>query len=213
MTVHDTRAPHADRPLDHVELGSGIGADLDRRLIGDVDGRRVLVLGCGAGHDAVGLARRGARVTATDDDVTQLTAARALAHRHDVVAEFHQCHPAELAFIRADQIDLAVAVTSLSFVADLDRVLRQVHRVVRHGGHFLITVPHAALLCTDPADRARTIRAWTDPEPVGDRHVHRAEDIVGALIRANFAIDTLMERHDGAMVPSTLLVRARRLGV
>jgi SAM-dependent methyltransferase len=213
MTVHDTRAPHADRPLDHVELGPGIGPDLDRRLIGDVDGRRVLVLGCGAGHDAVGLARRGARVIATDDDVAQLTAARALAQRHDVVAEFHQCHPAELAFIRADQIDLAVSVTALSFVADLDRVLRQVHRVVRHGGHFLISVPHAAHLCADPTDRSRTIRSWTDPTPVGDRHVHRAEDLVGPLVRANFAVDTLVEAHDGAMVPSTLLVRARRLGV
>lgn len=213
MVLHDTRAPAAHRPLDHVELGPGLDADLDRRLIGDVDGKRVLVLGCGAGHDAIGLTQRGARVTATDGDVTQIGAARNLAHRYEVTAEFHQCHPAELAFIRADQIDLALAITTLSFVDDLDRVLRQVHRVVRHGGHLLISLPHPALLCADPADRSRTARRWDDRGPVGDRFVHRAEDVVTALVRANFSVDTLLERHDTEMVPATLLVRARRLGV
>lgn len=212
MTFYDTRAPGANRPLDHVELGSGLGADLDRRLIGDVDAKRVLVLGCGAGHDVVGLAQRGGRVTATDTDVTQIGAARNLAHRYEITAEFHQCHPAELAFVRADQIDLALAVTTLSFVDDLDRVLRQVHRVVRHGGHLLISLPHPARLCADPADPTRTARRWTDPGTVGDRYVHRAEDVVTALVRANFAVDTLLERHDTALVPSTLVVRARRLG-
>jgi SAM-dependent methyltransferase len=212
MTLYDTRDPGADRPLDHVELGPGLGAELDHRLIGDVDGRRVLVLGCGAGHDAVGLASRGARVVATDIDASQVEAARALAHRHGVAGEFHQCHPAELAFVRADQIDLAIAVSSLSFVDDLARVFRQAHRVVSHGGHLLVALPHVADLCTDVADGGRLVRSWADEGTVEGRHVHRTEDVVTAMVRANFAVDTLLERPVEAPVPTTLVVRARRLG-
>ncbi|MEM7139429.1 MAG: methyltransferase domain-containing protein [Actinomycetota bacterium] len=213
MSLHDPRAPHADRPLDHVDLGRGVGADVDRRLIGDVGGRRILDLGCGQGHTATGLAMRGARVIAVDDDVSQLAATRALAAREEVTIECHQAKPAELAFLAADHVDLALAVTTLSWVQDLNRVFRQVHRVVSANGHFVISVPHAAALCADPHDGARTIASWDQDEPIGDRHVHTTEALVTALTRANFAVDTVLERHDGGPMPATLVVRARKLGV
>ena len=109
MSGYDPRTP-CTRPLDHVEFGPSLGADVDRRLIGDARGKRVLDLGCGAGHTAVGLAARGARVIATDADPGQLFAARALAQNESVTVEFHEAGPAELAFVRADQIDIAVSV-------------------------------------------------------------------------------------------------------
>lgn len=213
MTLHDTRAPVADRPLDHVDFGPGIGPDLERRLVGEPGGKRILELGCGAGHAAVGLARRGARVIAVDADVAQLAAARTLALRHEVTIEFHQARPAELAFLAADRIDLALSITSLSLQPDLDRVFRQVHRVVRPAGHFVVAVPHPGALCADPDDPDRLVTDWDHREPLGDRFVHTAEEIVTSLGRANFAVDTLLERRDAARLPATLVVRARKLGV
>ncbi len=209
---YDNRAP-SHRPLSHVELGPDLGADLDRRLIGDVTGRRVLDLGCGAGHTAVGLAGRGARVTATDHDPEQIAAARSLAAAEGVAVEFHESHPAELAFIRADQIDLAISVWALSLVDDLDRVLRQVHRVLRATGHVVIALPHPAQLCVEPDDPVRTVRAWDRHEPVGERWVHTTEQVVTALARSNFAVDTVLERHTGGFLPATLVIRARKLGL
>ncbi|MDW3220322.1 MAG: class I SAM-dependent methyltransferase [Acidimicrobiales bacterium] len=213
MTLHDPRTPDADRPLDTVDLGPGVGADVDRRLIGDVTGRRVLDLGCGQGHTAVGLARRGARVIAVDEDVAQLAATRALAAREEVVVECHQAKPAELAFLPGDHVDLALAITTLSWVQDLNRVFRQVHRVIGPNGHFVLSVPHAATLCADPNDPARTVARWDAPDPIGDRWAHTVEDVATALGRANFAVDTILERHHGALLPATLVVRARKLGV
>lgn len=211
MASYDPRSP-ATRPLDHVEFGPGLGADVDRRLLSDVRGKRILDLGCGAGHTAVGLARRGARVLATDRDPAQITAARGLATEHEVTVEFHEALPAELAFIRADQIDVAVSVWALSLVDDLDRVFRQVHRVLRTNGHAIVALPHPAALCADPVDPDRTTRAWTTTEPVGGRSVHTVEGVVTAFTRTNFAVDTVLERHDGALLPASLIVRARRVG-
>lgn len=213
MTLHDPRSPHIDRSLDTVDLGPGVDDDVARRLLGEVSGRRILQLGCGQGHTAVGLARRGARVIAVDDDVTQLAATRALAAREEVTIECHQAKPAELAFLGADHVAVALAITTLSWVEDLNRVFRQVHRVVGPNGHFVISVPHPAALCADPNDPARTIEPWNRTEPIGDRWVHTAEAMVGALGRANFAVDTVLERHDGGLLPATLVVRARKLGV
>ena len=211
MSTYDPRIPNA-RPLDHVEFGPGLGADVDRRLIGDPGGRRILDLGCGAGHTAVGLATRGGRVIATDDDQDQVSGARRLAAAHEVAVEFHQAGPAELAFVRADQIDLAVSVWALSLVDDLGRVFRQVHRVVRPGGHAIVSLPHPAALCADPVDPTRTTRSWATTEPIGGRYVHTVEDVVMSFTRSNFAVDVVLERHDGGDIPETLIVRARRLG-
>jgi SAM-dependent methyltransferase len=213
MALHDPRTPHSDRPLDTVDFGPGVTADVDRRLVGEVQGRRILDLGCGQGHTAVGLAKGGARVIAIDDDVAQLTSARSLAAGEDVTIEFHQARPAELAFLPGDHVDLAVAITSLSFVQDLDRVFRQVHRVVGPGGHFVLSVPHPAALCADADDSARTATPWDTADPIGDRWVHTAESIVTSLGRANFAVDNLLERRSDGPLPSTLVIRARKLGI
>jgi SAM-dependent methyltransferase len=213
MALHDPRSPDAGRSLAAVDFGPGVSADVDRRLLGDVSRRRILELGCGQGHTAVGLARRGARVIAIDADVAQLTAARELATANEVTIEFHQAQPAELAFLPADHVDLALAITTLSFVADLDRVVRQVHRVVGSGGHFVMSVPHPATLCADPQDPTRTIHPWDTGDWIGGRRIHTVEAIVTSLGRANFAVDTVLERRAGDPLPATLVVRARKLGV
>ncbi len=212
MFIYDTRTGGSDRPLDHVEFGPGMGAETDRRLLGEIAGRRVLELGCGAGHAAVGLALRGARVTAVDGAVAQIDAARGLATRHEVVVEFHQAQSAELAFIQADQIDLVLSVSALSFTSDLDRAFRQAHRVLRQGGYIALSLPHPAALCADEANPRLNVRPWNDTNPVDGRWIHTADNIVTSLGRANFAVDTLIEHHAGGSLPVTLAVKARRLG-
>jgi SAM-dependent methyltransferase len=218
----------ADRSVDAVELGPDL-PDLDRRLVGDLEGRRVLDLGCGMGHAAVALARRGAKVIAVDTDSAQLAFARQLAEDHAVKLELHQADLADLAFVRSASVDFALSVYSLAAVDDLDRVFRQVHRILHPEAPFLITLPHpfTTLVRAAGDGSLRVDRPFTTRAPLGAgptlTYPHQFGDVHTSLTRANFRVDTVLEPEPAARaarrdattgwVPSTLVVRARKEGI
>ena len=65
---------------------------------------------------------------------------------------------ADLAFLRADSIDVALAAGLLGEVEDIDRLFRQVHRVLRPGAPFVFSYEHPIALAI-----AVTPRAWRAP--------------------------------------------------
>ena len=158
---------------DTVVYGPDTAEESSLRLLGSPEGRRILELGVGNGRNAVALARQGARVIAVDPDGDRLERARALAARHEVRVEFHQADLAEIAFIRADTIDLVLSVHALAGVADADRVFRQAHRVLRTESPMILSLPHPAMNLIDPTgpDPRRITRSWFDtaPRPGGPR--------------------------------------------
>ena len=230
-TRYSTALPYAaERPLDHVEIGPALPR-LDRRLIGDVTNKRVLDLGCGAGHAVVALARQGAKVIGIDTDAGQLAHARELCERHEVRAELHHGDLADLAFIPSASIDVALAVFSLAAVADLDRVFRQVHRLLQPEAPLLLTLPHPFAVLVEPVHDGglRVIRKASGRAPLGVgpmlTYPHQISSLHTSLVRANFRVDTILEPEPvtagpklwrtplGGWLPSTLVVRARKLGV
>jgi SAM-dependent methyltransferase len=228
-TRYTTAHPAAvDRSIDLVELGPDLPS-LDRRLVGDVEGSRILDLGCGMGHGAVALARRGAKVIAVDTDAAQLAFARALAEEHSVKLELHQADLADLAFVRSASVDLAISVYSLAAVDDLDRVFRQVHRVLHPEAPFIVTLPHPFTLLVRAAGDGsiRVERPFTARSPLGEgaslTYPHQFGDVHTSLTRANFRVDTVLEPEGDSRgpwrsattgwVPSTLVIRARKQGI
>jgi SAM-dependent methyltransferase len=228
-TRYSTAHPLAsDRSVDQVELGPDLPS-LDRRLVGDVDGNRVLDLGCGMGHGSVALARRGAKVIAVDTDGAQLAFARQLAEEHAVKLELHHADLADLAFVRSASVDLAISVYALAAVDDLDRVFRQVHRVLHPEAPFIITLPHPFTTIVRAAGDGsiRVERPFTARAPLGEgaslTYPHQFGDVHTSLTRANFRVDAVIEpvsEPRGAWrnavtgwVPSTLVIRARKEGI
>lgn len=209
-------------------LGPGLDGDLARKLFGSVDGRRILELGTGTGRMAVALAGQGAKVISVDPSIERVTDARDVAEAADVRVEYHHGDLADLAFVRGDQIDLAVAVYSLASVDDLGRVFRQVNRVLRSEATFVLSLPHPLALMAEAADGGpRLTRTYFDATPVGWNldgeegtvHPHQVGDIVTTLWRSNFRVDTVLEPRleaggsaVGEWVPTTLVVRARKQG-
>lgn len=220
---------------DAVRYGPGLPSEHSLRLLGHLDGRRVLELGCGGGSAAVAMAKAGAKVIAVDESAESLAATRAAASREGVRLETHESPLAELPFVRADTVDLALSVYALAGIHDIDRVFRQVNRVLRPERSFVFSLPHPAFNMIDPADHElRLQRPWWDPRPVAwsvgperaepDRP-HTFSALVASLSRANFRVDAVAEpaadpasagdHWCGAMgwMPPTLIVRARKEGI
>lgn len=223
----------ADLADDAVTYGPDIPREDTLKLLGDLAGKRVLDLGCGAGRNAIAMARAGARVIAVDEDAEQVGVARRAIDAADVKVELHQAPLAELAFLRADTIDAAVTVHSLVRVGDIGRVFRQLHRVLRPERALVVSVPHPtfALLDPDAEHPMRIRRSAFDDQPYAHddpRHGTYARSM-GALftelVRAGFRVDNVLEPaptgSDGgphwspamAHVPATLIVRARKEGI
>jgi SAM-dependent methyltransferase len=218
---------------DAVRYGPGL-VEADLRLLGHVAGRRVLDLGCGAGAGAVALAVAGAKVIAIDEDPDNLATTRETAERAGVRVETHHGPLYELAFVRADTIDAAVSSYGLAAVDDIDRVFRQVHRVLRPDRPLVFSLPHPAFTVLHPDEPVpRLQRSWSDPSPLewssgapgGPPDQPRTlATLFASLARANFAVDGLAEPMVSeaeagdawceAMrwVPPTVVVRARKQG-
>ena len=223
----------ADLPLDVVAYGPDIPTENELRLLGRLDGKRVLELGCGGGPVSVAMTKQGAKVIAVESSAEQLGHARRLCEREEVAVELHHGDLAELAFVRADTIDLVISVYALGMVADLDRVFRQVHRVLRPELPFVLSLPHPSWRMADRSEPPtlrrsyweKTPHPWTDGADTGADHPVTTADLFTSLTRAGFRVDTLLEPepvrgvprshwwHPAmAWLPSTLIVRARKVG-
>lgn len=104
-----------------------------RRLLGDLEGRRLLDVGCGLGEASVYFALEGAEVTACDLSPGMLRAAEALAARCGTSLETREC-PADDLRAADDSFDVVYAGNLLHHMPDAGSVLGEFRRVVRPGG-------------------------------------------------------------------------------
>jgi SAM-dependent methyltransferase len=226
------RREHA---TDVVRYGPDIPTERDLRLLGDISGKRVLDLGAGSGQAAIAFAKQGATVLAVDPDEDVIRAGRRAAEREDARIEWHTCDLADLAFLRADSIDLAFSAQALAEVDDLGRVFRQVHRVLRPNAPLVFSYDHPMALCIArdggeaapgalPLGGLSVRRSWFDPEPrktERDGAVHTIyprsiSELFAQLHRAGFRVDTLLEpapaSEPNPLVPASIVIRARKEG-
>jgi SAM-dependent methyltransferase len=115
----------------------------DLRLLGDVAGKRVLDVGCGAAQTTRWLAGRGAYAVGFDLSIEQLRLGTGVRVNAD----------AERLPFAAGAFDLACcAYGALPFVADSAAVMREVARVLRPGGLWVFSVTHPFRWCFPDTD-------------------------------------------------------------
>lgn len=110
------------------------------KCIGNVQGQRVLDLGCGTGRYGVFLAQGGATVVGLDRSTRMLEQAKrktALPHRFDVCFGTTD----ELPFPDG-QFDLVVSTLTLNHLPDLEPALGEAARVLKGGGRIVISDIH-----------------------------------------------------------------------
>jgi SAM-dependent methyltransferase len=217
-------------------VGDDVATEKELRLLGPLAGKRVLELGCGTGHNAVALVRQGAKAIAIEPSEQLAAHARRLAELDQVRIEVRTGDLADLAFLRAESVDVAISSGALGEVEDLDRVLRQVHRVLKPAATFVCAVPHPFALCVAreragdgplPLGRVELVRSYLDEGPVVVEHLgeqftvqlRSMASMWAAFARAGFAVDQLLElasptsADPGPRLPTTVVWRAKRLGL
>ena len=150
----------------------------------DWQGQDVLDLGCAGGFMAEALAQRGANVTGIDPAEGAIEAARQHARKSGLRIGYDVGVGEALPYADAS-FDSVVCVDVLEHVADLNRVLAQVTRVLRPGGLFLFDT-----INRNPLARLATITL--------------AEDVLRLLPRGT---------HDPAMFIKPRELRQALLGV
>ena len=106
-------------------------------VAGPLHGKRVLDVGTGDGHYAQEAASRGADVTALDNALPMLHAARLGAEKRGLRVELTRGDAERLPF-GDGAFDVVLAVTVLCFVRDAHVAVREMARVLVPGGRFVL---------------------------------------------------------------------------
>ena len=136
--------------------------EADLRVLGDVQGKDILELGCGQGEWSLALARKGARVVGLDNSAARLSYARRYQEGQGV--RFPLVHAsADMAPLADESFDIVFCDYGAMTFLPPDRSVPEVARLLRPGGLLAFTTTHPFLWCCWPAgaDEAR-------PELVAD---------------------------------------------
>lgn len=102
-------------------------------------GQRLLEVGCGAGIDLVHFARGGAIVSGIDLAETSIELARRNFAQQGLAAELQVMNGEALAF-DDDSFDVVYAHGVLQYTADAQKMVKELHRVLRPGGNAILMV-------------------------------------------------------------------------
>lgn len=176
-------------------------------VLGDVAGLDVLEVGSGAGQCSRWVALHGGRPVGLDLSHRQLQHSRRLDDETGVVVPSVRATATDLPFA-GDRFDVVFcSFGALQFVADIDRAVAEVARVLRPGGRFAFSITHPTrwMFADDPGEDGlvvsqsywdRTPYVEVDPDtdrPTYVEHHRTLGDWVGLLAGAGFRITGLLE--------------------
>ncbi len=180
--------------------------EADVALLGDVAGKRILEVGCGQAACSRWLTARGADAVATDLSAGMLRHAREGNARTGMAVPLLQATAESLPLADASFDAACSAFGAIPFVASVDVVFAEVHRVLRPGGRWVFSVTHPMrwIFPDDPGPQGLTVtQPYFDRTPyveVDEDGVatyveyHRTVgDYVRALADAGFALTDLIE--------------------
>ncbi|MEU5553272.1 MULTISPECIES: class I SAM-dependent methyltransferase [unclassified Micromonospora] len=180
--------------------------EADARLLGEVAGRRVLEVGCGAASCARWLATQGAHPVAVDLSAGMLRHAARAADRSGVRVPLAQADALALPFADGSFDVACTAFGAVPFVDDSAALMREVHRILRPGGRWVFSVTHPMrwIFLDDPGEGGLTaVHSYFDRQPYVEQddtgvatyvEQHRTlGDRIRELVGAGFRLVDLVE--------------------
>jgi ubiquinone/menaquinone biosynthesis C-methylase UbiE len=113
-----------------------------KRMIGDVDGKKVLDIGCGEGYFSRIFATAGAKVTGVDLSDALIRAAAEEEERHPLGVKYFVADAADLSFLESESFDLAFCYMALMDIEDYEGAISEASRVLKTGKRFVVLIEH-----------------------------------------------------------------------
>ena len=194
--------------VDDVHYGPLSPGERELRVIGDVRGKRVLELACGAAQNSIAMAKWGAQVTALDFSACQLGAARKLIMREGVSVELVRGDMEGLTMFRDGLFDVVISSFGWEYVPDLAACLRGCHRVLKASGAVVVCTVHPlAAFEWDEGNKGLLVtnyfnlplEIWEEPMGPGRQRgvtfFHTVQEMFELLTSTGFRVERILEPH------------------
>lgn len=171
-------------------------------LLGRVKGETILEVGCGGGQSSIALAKKGAICTGIDISKEQLNYAENLAKKNKVKVRFIHGDFQNLSRFKSNSFDLAISAWAFGYSPSLNRLFKQVYRVVKRGGLFVFSMAHPfhdiINIKTYKIEKSYfkigKYEEWPDKTKAKFVGYHvKVSDIYGALVEAGFFVEKIIE--------------------
>ncbi|WP_027087463.1 class I SAM-dependent methyltransferase [Cohnella panacarvi] len=111
-----------------------------RKLLPDFKGKRVLDLGCGYGWHCIHAMEQGASsVVGVDLSRKMLEVAKSKTYFPQIR---YECCAIEDVDYPEESFEVVLSSLAIHYVADYERLVRKIYRMLKAGGHFVFTVEH-----------------------------------------------------------------------
>ena len=167
--------------------------ELIRKYLPEIKDRRILLPSSGDNYAAFAFALMGARVTSADISERQLENAAAIAGQLRLDIEFICDDTMKLSQIHDQAYDMVYTSNgTLSWISDIDSMNRNIYRVLKAGGFYVMYDMHPfnRPFSGEARKAPRIVKSYHDVFP--DLH-WRLQDIINSQIRAGLGICELAE--------------------
>lgn len=185
--------------------------EIERALLGEVDGQSILHLQCHFGQDTISLARMGARVVGVDLSDAAIDAARSLAKECDADARFVHCNVYDTRTHIQETFDrVFVSYGTIAWLPRVEPWAEVVAASLKPGGELVFVEFHPVLWTFDD-DVAKVGYDYDSPEPIVEESTgtygapgvttqlreagfnHGLGTVVSALLGAGLELSSLRE--------------------
>ena len=199
--------------LDDVHYAPYAPGERDLKLLGSVDGQRVLELACGAAQNSIALSRWGATTVALDISPVQLRRALALKKQTRAQVELVIGDMELPRMFKPNSFDIVLSSFGWEFIPDLAVCFSECYELLKPGGTLVVCTTHPlnafaweerhqAVFVTDYFNPP--VEVWADSVPdghdPGTTFFRTFEEMFGLLTVAGFRVDRVLEPFPNALL-------------
>jgi len=130
-----------------------------KRMMGKVEGKKVLDIACGEGCFSRFFATIGAKVTGIDISNSLVNEALEEEKRHPLGVEYFVADAANLSMLESNSFDFAFCCMALMDMQNYDGAISEASRILKMGGRFVAVIEHPCFVRSRVLD-GKTVCDW-----------------------------------------------------